>query len=323
MRALKSSIPDEKMPQILMGYDCFAPDLMDMIYKHIKSLWDEKKIKIAYVGYKKTYDMLLKAGVNCEYIKMSDEVIMHSINNIIRHVNLRDKYNNNSLVILINFTNLVNEDLGIDEIEYRHITLYKVIADYKRKYGKDKYINISHNSECVEINCYKNCEYECNVNELIDYISENFEFPYTIGIGIGNNLEICRDKAFKAMYFASQFGKNFSFSMENEMVKGPINSDYCLEFPIDFHKSNVEKAKKMNIEINNYTRVITLFKKYKNNITSGLISKYLNITMRSTNRIITELIDNNIIKEQDSELQQRGSEKGRPSRLYEIIEKSE
>lgn len=316
--AISDAIPASLMPQIRKDYDCFSPTLIDELYEHILKLWKENKIKIAYVGYNPLYYKLIDEGIPCQYIKLPEETILTGIKNIISQVDLNNMYNNNTVVVLIDFMYKEKSELNINEIEYRQATLFKVLVDYKKTFDNDAEINIIQNLTSFEMSFNKKYLLKAgnDTYSLLDFIEKKYSYDYIIGIGMGNDIIECRNRAIKAINFASNFGDRCSFLIKNAIVKGPINSTSCLEIPLSAYEKNKQISKIIDVSNSNFTRIMALFEKYKEDITSNTVAQYLNITERSANRIISNLVEKEIIKEQIKGNSNFG--KGRPTKYYRI-----
>lgn len=79
-------------------------------------------------------------------------------------------------------------------------------------------------------------------------------------------------------------------------------------------------AKKNSIDIGNMYRIVGIYNKNRNeNLNSEVLSKWLNITPRSCNRIIKQLLIHNLI-EQTECTEKKG--KGRPAKNYKFVSKN-
>lgn len=110
---------------------------------------------------------------------------------------------------------------------------------------------------------------------------------------------------------------NRQFYNDNDNIIGPLSKVNTLIY--DVNNPNADAfAKDNNIDVGNVYRILGIYN--KNNletINSEILSKWLNITPRSCNRIIAQLLDQNLIEE--VEIDQVKS-KGRPPKYYRFIQ---
>lgn len=156
-------------------------------------------------------------------------------------------------------------------------------------------------------------KYNCS---FFGYLKENYNKDFFFSLGIGKTLIESNYNAAIALQYSKDFGRGNGFIYTNEKeIIGPINSMYTMslsEYKLEYLH---EKSKKLGIKKINLYRVLNIFNK-KRVISSEDISNYLNITVRSSNRIISSLLDSNIIIEQKNIPQ---TKKGRPLKYYSLI----
>ena len=86
-----------------------------------------------------------------------------------------------------------------------------------------------------------------------------------------------------------------------------LNYSYSNTKALDYSQSN-------GINESNLLKIVGLFQMDKDTImTAASLSQWLNITSRSCNRILQQLLDSNLIEEIESQKQEG---KGRPTRQY-------
>lgn len=319
INALSKIVPKELMPQFPRSdIDYNSPTLYEDLYNYIIKLWKDGKIKMAYVAFADVYKRLKDTDLPCYDIILSEKIMLKAVKNIINQVSLNYYLYNNTVVALVDYMYKDRDDLSINDIEYRQATLNKILVDYKKYFSNYGDINIISNLTNFEISFNRKYlgENEDASFLLLDYINKKFEFDFIVGIGTGNDIVECRNRALKAVNFAKNYGDRCGFIIENGYVSGPINSEFKLDFPLSLYYDNIKTAKSLDVSNFNYTRIMVLFNKLKENITSITVSKYLNITQRSVNRIIKKLLSNNIIEDQDSI--NKTMSKGRPTKYYKL-----
>ena len=152
---------------------------------------------------------------------------------------------------------------------------------------------------------------------LTQYLEEHYGKDFNIGIGFGNSIDIGRYYAIKSLDASKNYGTNTCFisNSGNDLI-GPIGTSQCLSYK--FPTVDLENAaKEMKITPYNLTRIIALWDSGEHMLNSEIVSYYLNITMRSANRILSMLYKHGFLELTGNKtLNYR--DKGRPSKFYKM-----
>ncbi len=154
---------------------------------------------------------------------------------------------------------------------------------------------------------------------MFEYILANFQDDFAIGIGIEKNISLSRKNAFFALDLSKDFGNRYAFVVEDTTVTGPIDEDNCISFDISLTNKCDEMSKKINTTKMNYIRVYSLFNEKTYNVTSDMIASCLNMTVRSANRILKAMLENNMIMEMPMS-RDINLKKGRPVKYYKLVD---
>lgn len=320
IKPLRAILPPDKMPHIFFDYDDFRDDIQEYLYSKIKKLWDDGQVKMAYVSMPVTYALLQKAGIPCKRIEFNREEIVNGLEAIRRQAALNIESTNNTVVLMIDFLVKKKHEFTLDEAEYRRATMYKALVDFKKEYLQGLEVNIHQEFSRLELSfSRKELDiFDRNRFPLTNFITKNYGMDFVMGAGIGNNITECILRAEHALEFARDFGGKSCFAIKKRMVSGPINRPECLEFSLDDYEQNEEKAKLADTTVFNFTRCEALIARYEKDITAPQIARCLNITERSANRIITKLVENGLLENQDTKNYNTG--KGRPTKRYKTSE---
>ena len=118
-----------------------------------------------------------------------------------------------------------------------------------------------------------------------------------------------------ALQEAVKYGKNdgFVISGEDNALTGPLSLTRSLNYSYSNTRA-LDYSQKNGINESNLLKIVGLFQMDKDTVmTAASLSQWLNITSRSCNRILQQLLDSNLIEEIESQKQEG---KGRPTRQY-------
>ena len=135
--------------------------------------------------------------------------------------------------------------------------------------------------------------------------------------GFGKSLGESHYQADLALQEAIKYGKNdgFVISGEDNALTGPLSLTRSLNYSYSNTKA-LDYSQSNGINESNLLKIVGLFQMDKDTImTAASLSQWLNITSRSCNRILQQLLDSNLIEEIESQKQEG---KGRPTRQYQF-----
>lgn len=320
---LKDIIPENLAPKTTKIKD-MSKDIFNLLSDEITNLYESKKIKKAIVLSTNVYERLVKRNIPCEIVKIRKVDIEQSLYKIIESVSFNNLNINNNLIAFIDYSFEDDPVTDFLDIEYKEATLMKLLVDYKKSLNRGEELNIVRSTGMIEISYITTSRYNStNYNSfypIYEYILENFHFDFSIGIGVDKNIGICRKNAYVALDLSKDFGSKYAFVVKDSLVIGPIDKENCISFDISLIEESDKMSKKLNTSKMNYIRVTSLFREKTNYITSDMIAKCLNISVRSANRILKSMIENNLIQEV-SLSKDNALKKGRPVKYYNLIEK--
>ena len=139
----------------------------------------------------------------------------------------------------------------------------------------------------------------------------------TIGYGSGKTISQSKRNSLNSFDLAKKYGGNCSFFIsENQCITGPLTGDRrCTVYNANPRIDNL--AEKMEIDKIYLYKIISYIKKTGDNvITAKILSQILNVTIRSSNRILNELQDNSYVREFSHKI---NPNRGRPSKFYKLL----
>ena len=264
-------------------------------------------------------------------------MVRDSIRHAINSIRLKQKHQLNKLVILIKL--VYPDNISSQDREYLEITLHKYLLDFRKEYAYDFSLHaVSNRFELdLDSDLYKSSF--SRIQDLIAFLDQKGDLEFRLGAGFGKSLgeshyqagsllqerpdanrRISRsDVFFLAKCLKKQeavkYGKNVGFviSGEDNALTGPLSLTRSLNYSYSNTKA-LDYSQSNGINESNLLKIVGLFQMDKDTImTAASLSQWLNITSRSCNRILQQLLDSNLIEEIESQKQEG---KGRPTRQY-------
>lgn len=290
-----------------------------------KDLWQNNKIDIMLTRFSSNIENISKTGIPYIHIIPTEKIIKKSIEKTLLEIKMNKLEKSPKLVCLIKPSyELAN---NLDEREYILITLHKALIDIKKQLNKN--INISNTTGRFELIFY-DYEHEHededeslrmqSIRYFITSLIKNENINFNLGAGISSNYDNSRFLAEKALKESLYFGLNDGFiAYDNDVILGPLSREDSLIYSVD--SSYINKfSKDNNIDIGNMQRIIGIYNKNKNEeLNSQILSRWLNITPRSCNRIIKQLLKHQLIVEIENA---NFKTKGRPIKKYKFVKEN-
>lgn len=281
-----------------------------------KSLWENDKIDMMLTRSISNIKSIEESGIPFIPILPSEKMISDAIKNALMEIRVTKTKAASSIICLIK--PIYEFEANINQREYIEITMYKALVDIKRELNIN--INISQLTGKFELLYYDN-EEELNLKNtkyIIDNLNRLNEFNFNLGVGISSSLDQSRYLAETALNESISYGMNDGFAAyENGNVSGPLSQESILTYNII--NTNVEKfAGENSINVTNMARILGIYHQNKDEvINSNKLSEWLNITPRSCNRIIQQLLKHKLIEEIEA-VENKG--KGRPISNYKFVQ---
>lgn len=281
-----------------------------------KFLWENDKIDMMLTRSISNINNIKESGVPFIPILPTEKMISDAIKTALMEIRVTKTKTDSSIICLVE--PVYESEVNINQREYTEVTMYKALVDIKKELNIN--INISQLTGRFELLYYDN-EEELNLKNtkyIIDNLKRLDEFDFNLGVGISSSLDESRYLAETALNEAIAYGVNDGFAAyENGDVSGPLSQGSLLTYNII--NTRVEKfAKDNSVNVTNMARIVGIYHQNKDEIiNSSKLSEWLNITPRSCNRIIQQLLKHQLIEEISIE-ENKG--KGRPALNYKFIQ---
>ncbi|SFG56461.1 MarR family transcriptional regulator [Oribacterium sp. WCC10] len=288
-------------------------------YRHItataKKLWDEGKID--YILSRSINNLKRLDELHIPYVAVfpSEDMIVKSIRSAMNELRLNQIEQKDELTILIRLP--FGEDIEQEEQEYREATVYKMLADYR----KDNHVHFSITQGFNQFEIHARMEtgtFEIDrIRPILLKMKKELGFAFRIGAGVSSSKERSRYFAEHALMEANRYGRNDAFFVGEEgKVTGPLSSDTQLMYNYSNEKA-LNFSRENGINETNILKLISMFEQNdKQIISSHELSTILGITPRSASRILAKLLDLNIIRLTENDVQDKSVRQGRPTHYY-------
>ena len=228
-------------------------------------------------------------------LKMEDGQFASIVITINKEYNLESEHDRDSILLheaLIEFSGKSTLDYSIKKNRFG----FEILTDRKTV---EKIIN--NYSECT----------------LSAFLKNKFEFNFSIGYGIGNNMYEARMNAINANRESSIIKKGSSFFInENGDLIGPLGLPEQINLSNNISSDVRSIANNANLSSITVGKIINSFySKSNKQLTARELSTKLSITQRSANRYLTALEKSGVIEVIATN---RTTTKGRPERIYEL-----
>lgn len=219
------------------------------------------------------------------------------------NVEIREEFTN--LLNRIKMSKVENSKIGIEVIkllksdEFSNTALSQKIQFEKEllAYAKevDGNIQVSGNDEYLIFSNKGLLNNPENINTILSII-KNYSSKgliISIGIGEGNTMFLSEKNARFALKLSMGNGNNSIFFSDGSEVKGPLMEKREILYKNSSDKKILEVSKNTGVSTLYLEKIKSVIKKQdKNSFTSTELAEFLNISERSTNRIIKKIIEN-------------------------------
>lgn len=279
-----------------------------VLEKHIK-LWKEGKIDVSITRSSNILQKLDKENVNYIFLMPDKFHAIESFGRLIKEVELKKLQENSSVAIYMK----VDEGYDLKNIinsiyDYRNISFTNLIINHYER-------NIEILSTYKEVLELTNNLQECSLSK---YIFDKTNYQLNIGYGIANTIYQAIKNSISAFKEAQNYPISSSFiHNDNGNVIGPLNSNNIKII------NNIVTPQINNISKKTGLSTLTIQKLFsikdkleENEITIGVLSEYLGISIRNANRILSKLVEANVA----TVLYTKQTEtKGRPKKVFSFL----
>lgn len=304
-----------------------TPDYMPYVFENpeynyktlqerAEELWHSGKIDMMLTRTTNQLEVLNKLKIPYIHVLPSEQMVRDSIRSAIDTIRLKQRSQLGKLIILIKL--IYPENITSQDREYLEVTLHKYILDFRKEYGYEFALHAVSNwfELGLESDLYKNSF--GRIQDLIAFLDQKNDLEFRLGAGFGKSLGESHYQAEQALQEAIKYGKNDGFIIhgDDNVLTGPLSLTRTLNYSYSNTKA-LTYSQENGINESNLLKIVGLFQMDNDSIiTAASLSQWLNITSRSCNRILQQLLDSNLIEEIESQKQEG---KGRPTRQYRFL----
>jgi len=317
---LKEILPKERFPITLSKIDTFSENLEEAIIDEHVRLWTDKKIDLSITRVTCISEKLEEKGINHVLAIPSMDYVKNVINDVLTDLEYIVLKNNQICIANISIENIPDSYPNTnDDLDYKFALLYDALVNFNNKNDanfviqriilgfevyttRDSLLNITNN--------FSGCS-------LLKYLQEKLDFSVRIGWGSGLTLYQAKKNAQLANKEASAHGGNCSYAItEDDSIIGPLNSETLLQYSNYQSKEVADLSANLKVSPLTIQKIIGVTNKLNTNeLSAEDLATNLGITLRSANRILSKIVDNNgasVIQEKQEKL------RGRPKKIYSI-----
>jgi len=286
-------------------------------YKHItaytRKLWDAGKIDIVITRCINNLKVLDELHIPYQAVFPTEFMIQESMEAAINQLRLRQTEGTDCLVMIIRLP--LEGNVNAEEREYRDATLHKVLVDFRRDYKMNFSIKSGFDRFELEAEVSENFDTAAKLHAFVCYLQKKLHFSFRLGAGFHHSDDMSHLYAETALQESLRYGGNDGFlvSGEHSALTGPLSAAQLVTFSYSNERATAF-ARNNGISESNLLKLVGLFELDEHaELTAASVGELLNITPRSANRILQQLMDTHLIYEAPSTAPLK---KGRPVRSY-------
>lgn len=287
--------------------------IINQVVNWHEELHVQKKVKLSLTRVADITAILKARNIPYLFVHPSKYAIVTTFKKFMNHLELQ-RFKRNQLVVA--HISIPVDKMNVDALEYRQIALYKSILDLKER---DTSILVHREASSIvllttyesflEITQHKS---ECY---LVAYLEKCLSFPVKIGWGIGQDVWESRKFAQQAAQVCSS-KETQGFIVERDGEKGPLLPGVAIQFDQTRQIYLKKLSEQYDFPLRQLQKIDAVVQTLPKPILNGdLLSEKLNITVRSANRILQQLHNNQLAHELPTVV---SNSRGRPKKFYEI-----
>lgn len=275
------------------------------------ALWREKKIDLVISRFTNLIEPLKASGIECEALFPSVASMTETFDSL--YFRLQALELNNSLTA----SAIVACDVGSKIIKTGE--LEQRLAKFNEEHGMS--LVVRPNGIFYEITTsnevLKDISRQYSHCLLSEYLQVKFGKNVFLGWGLGRDIVRAQRNAQLALQEARRNGPHHAYLIDEQgRLIGPLTSGYSIALKLAPSAEIEELSRQLGISPANLQKLIGLQEKQSaRRFSSADLAFYLNITVRSANRILAKLAAHNLAKVVETG---QFTAKGRPFKIYEV-----
>ncbi|RIJ64435.1 hypothetical protein CW357_12305 [Rummeliibacillus sp. TYF005] len=270
----------------------------NMIYQRHRKLWDEGKIRFVITSIHSIYDALIAEGIPAMRMHDSNSSIIHRLEETKVLSKMTKSESAKAVVGILEFSES-NED--------EQLILQKVVTATHASYQK---MDTNHFELFTTFGHIQNA-FQHNLLESTFNITQ---YPIKLTFGYGESILEAQENAKRALDFALP---NAIYIMsENKELQGPFPNQPIVLSLQTKDPYVLQMAKETKLSPLNISKIMAFsVSRQSLQFTAVDLAKYLQVTRRSTERILKKLVEHGYAKVVGEEM---SYQQGRPRAIYEL-----
>ncbi len=296
----------------LMEYNHLIPEKSYLDFHKKKQEDNPDCVSIIALGW--VYEELKNMGYNVVRMYPTKSTIRTTINNLISKIN-QDIAKESSLAIQVLKIRHKENISQYRKLEINSLVENKLSGYIKEIQGSiftlswDRYIIYSTRG------AVENLDNLSVLKNIMKFLEKENIIIFS-GIGLGKTSRECELNARKALNASIQMNKSSIFKVDGEKIKGPLLTNRNLEYSYIVNSDMIEISETTGVNVHHLEMIKSMNDKYNiNEFTSDLLAEYLDVSVRTANRIINKLTESNFAKEVGQEV---NKSVGRPKKIIKV-----
>lgn len=266
-------------------YQKTEAEYLEEYLKKIKS----GEINCVFTAFGYIYSALKEKNIPVYRVQATNSEIKKEFKNLLDRIKMSKAENSKISVEIIKIlkSERISNNILSDKLQFeKELLAYSQIVDGNiQTLGNDEYLILSNKGL---LNAPE------NINTILSII-KNYSSKgliISIGIGEGNTMFLSEKNARIALKISMGNGNNSIFFSDGSEVKGPLMEKREILYKNSSDKKILEVSKNTGVSALYLEKIKSVIKKQdKNSFTSVELAEFLNISERSTNRIIKKIIE--------------------------------
>ncbi len=266
-------------------YQKTEAEYLEEYLKKIKS----GEINCVFTAFGYIYSALKEKNIPVYRVQATNSEIKKEFKNLLDRIKMSKAENSKISVEIIKIlkSERISNNILSDKLQFeKELLSYSQMVDGNiQTLGSDEYLILSNKGL---LNAPE------NINTILSII-KNYSYKglhISIGIGEGNTIFLSEKNARTALKISISNGNDSIFFSDGSEVKGPLMEKREILYKNFSDKRILEISKNTGVSTLYLEKIKSIIKKQdKNSFTSAELAEFLNISERSTNRIIKKIIE--------------------------------
>lgn len=293
------------------SYSLSGSDGYSVLLEKYLSLWRNQEVDFIITRVTNLAPQLQAEGIPFELLLPSPESMMETIAKLIYEIQT------NRIVDALSAVGILQpaHELTLSQAA----ALQKQLGQFNRQQGmilvlrqnEQGYEIITSNSVLRDLTqMHSNCL-------LSDYLGQHCDIPFSLGWGVGVDIMQAQQNAHRALAESKRNRKHAPYLVtELDELVGPLIQGESISLATKPGADAHLLSKQLGISLSNMQKLLTIQRRRNNSrLSRNDLSLYLNVTLRTANRILTKLSEAGAAQVVATE---QGATAGRPMALYEL-----